>query len=100
MKIEIDIPDLQGIVRKERHIMIEWVDVNKRLPDEEGEYITMTNATGKNKGVIAQRFCIDIVKGEKVKRWKWYGKISPWKVTHWMPLPEPPKEREGEGEYE
>ena len=69
-----------------------WISVNERLPVKEGEYITFTNASGKSKGVLAQNFEITTVRGKEVKRWIWFNRISPWKVTHWMPMPEPPKE--------
>ena len=72
--------------------MNNWISVRDRLPDEDGTYITFTNATGKSKGVIAQRFVTEVVRGVKVKRWKYNDRISPWIVTHWQPLPEPPKE--------
>ena len=71
---------------------MEWISVKDALPEEDGEYITMTNATGKSHGVIALRYVTTTVRGKVVRRWKRYGRISPWEVTHWMKMPEPPKE--------
>lgn len=68
----------------------EWISVEDGLP-EDGCYITHTNANGKNKGVIAQKLVTTTIRGNVVRRWEWNGRISPWIVTHWMPLPEPPK---------
>ena len=59
----------------------EWISVNDRLPEKEGEYITYTD-----KGEIHfDCFCIYPNHGTKF----WVGGNG--KVTHWMPLPEPPK---------
>ena len=69
----------------------EWISVDERLPNEDGWYITYTNANGKNEGVIAQRLVTATVRGKKTRRWEWQTRVSPWIVTHWMPLPEPPK---------
>ena len=69
----------------------EWISVKDRLPEEDGEYITMTNATGKGKGVMSLRYRTDLVRGQQVRRWHWLSRVSPWEVTHWMPLPEQPK---------
>lgn len=71
-----------------------WIPVAERLPEEDGEYITMTNAKGKSKGVMAQRYQTSMVRGQKLRRWYWNGRLSPWNTTHWMPMPEAPKEGE------
>ncbi len=74
----------------------EWISVDERLPEEDGCYITYTNANGKSKGVIAQSLVTRTIRGIKVRRWEWQTKVSPWIVTHWMPLPEAPKMKGGE----
>ena len=58
----------------------EWISVDERLPETEGKYLVCT--TNGNIGVGS---FID-----------YYGKgtrlcFDCWAVTHWMPLPEPPK---------
>ena len=59
----------------------EWISVKDRLPEKEGEYITYTD-----KGEIHfDCFCIYPNHGTKF----WVGGNG--KVTHWMPLPQPPK---------
>lgn len=53
-----------------------WIPVTERLP-KEMETVIVT--TGKNVGFS---FCVND-----------YGTLefySPWNITHWMPLPEPP----------
>ena len=61
--------------------MTEWISVEDRLPEKDGKYIVCT-ARGS---VYCTRF-------------KAYGKIGNFQtdinthITHWMPLPEPPKE--------
>lgn len=67
-----------------------WIPVSERLPEKEGTYITTTNATGRSQGVLVQEY----VYRNGVGKWRWHDRYSPWTVTHWMPLPEPPKECE------
>ena len=61
--------------------MTEWISVEDRLPEKDGKYIVCT-ARGS---VYCTRF-------------KAYGKSGNFQtdinthITHWMPLPEPPKE--------
>ena len=69
----------------------EWISVEDRLPEEDGTYITFTNAKGKSEGVIAQSLVTKTIRGNTIRRWEWQTRISPWVVTHWMPLPEAPK---------
>lgn len=73
----------------------EWISVEERLPEKDGCYITYTNAKGSSNGVIAQSLVTRTIRGIKVRRWEWQTKISPWIVTHWMPLPEAPKMKGG-----
>lgn len=62
----------------------EWISVDERLPNREGKYLVCT--TNGNIGV-----------GNFID---YYGKgtclcFDCWAVTHWMPLPEPPKMKGG-----
>jgi hypothetical protein len=72
-----------------------WISVGERLPEiPEGRYGVMCNVMVDNCSstkVMSLLYEKDTVRGKTVCRWKWYGKISPWNVTHWKPLPEPPK---------
>ena len=73
-----------------------WIPVSERLPEEDGEYITLTNAKGKSNGVLAQNYQTSMKRGQKVRRWHWSSRLSPWNTTHWMPMPKPPKTGETE----
>ena len=56
-----------------------WIPVTERLPEESGRYLTR------------ERFGTDILSYEVLKtKGKWKTKYK--NVTHWMPLPERPKE--------
>lgn len=62
----------------------EWNDVKDRLPEESGMYIVTANDGH------AQR--VSFVQWQKKNRmWNLTGARSYWRVTHWMPLPNPPE---------
>lgn len=60
----------------------EWISVEQRLPDRNGRYLTHCNVEGQSLVCILY-FC-------KV------GGFNEGTVTHWMPLPMPPKGGVGE----
>lgn len=62
-----------------------WIPVSERLPDVRGRYIVAANDGHAIRVSFADwqnRSC----------QWYLTGARSYWKVTHWMPLPESPKE--------
>ena len=62
-----------------------WIPVTERLPEESGMYIVTAND-----GHVQR---VSFVLWQKKNRvWNLVGARSYWRVTHWMPLPEPPKE--------
>ena len=62
----------------------EWISVYDRLPEESGMYIVTANDGH------AQR--VSFVQWQKKNRmWNLTAARSYWRVTHWMPLPQPPK---------
>lgn len=68
--------------------IMEWIDVNDRLPEKDGRCIVCTkNITGwqplKHNIFISEYMFNDFI----------YMGWENNPVTHWMPLPEPPKER-------
>ena len=84
---------------REKHISLlkqnggrEWIPVGERLPEDDGDVLAIVsgyptpNITLEDVMVVAT-FC-----GEE----GWYiGEYPDWDdpiITHWMPLPEPPKE--------
>jgi hypothetical protein len=82
--------------------MAEWISVKDRLPEEDGQYLVFQKHTyGTYTAVL--RFAKDARKVDKYdfhRGWEnvWYRYDSEWgyltidDVTHWMPLPQPPKE--------
>lgn len=81
-----------------------WIPVTERLPDE-GRYLTLTTPVINSGEPFARilRFSenlesVDRYDFEEISRSGWYyyddefGHIEVVTVTHWMPLPEPPKE--------
>ena len=79
----------------------EWISVDDRLPERDGAYLVTTNDFGNRQGVKIRWFAKD---GETVdeydlagQKYVWYfydsecGYASTKSVTHWMPIPEPPK---------
>lgn len=63
--------------------MSEWIKVSERVPENKGEVLINSSTYGMRIGFFdAQRQCWD--DGD------YYDDIT--NVTHWMPLPEPPKD--------
>lgn len=64
-----------------------WIPVTERLPEKRGSYLA-----------TIRLFYNKVRTGEAVWNGKRWGDIChnlPLQVTHWMPLPEPPKEEIG-----
>lgn len=75
----------------------EWVSVAESLPKcrESGDFCVPCIVATEDGQVIAMTWKSNMYatteKGRQ-PRWEWFGRISQWKVTHWMPLPPHPKE--------
>lgn len=69
-----------------------WHKMKTEPPEVGISYIVKCNATGRSKGVLEMTYVERTIRGEVIKRWEWQGRIAPWVVTHWMPMPEPPEE--------
>lgn len=78
-----------------------WIDVKDRLPDKSEEYLTVSAILDKRKIKILS--FVNDLEGLDPNEFK--GKSRPgfvdydselglfeWPVTHWMPLPNPPKQ--------
>lgn len=78
-------------------MMSEWISIKDRLPNVDktkGDYerVVVIATTGKTvKPLIYERAR---VRGKTVRRWRWmWDRIyDDQEITHWMPLPKPPKE--------
>ena len=91
----------ESIVAKDTNVP-SWIPVSERLPDKDGTYMCF-NRGAYGKWVQAVRFTKDARKFDEYafkNQWKnqWpmydseYGYYAVGSITHWMPLPEPPKE--------
>lgn len=70
-----------------------WVPVSERLPEKPEKWSFVTyNVLIQSGKVMALDWISVTVRGKEVCRWEWHGRIADWEVTHWMPLPEAPKE--------
>lgn len=68
---------------------MDWISVEDKLPKKYGYYLTHdknNNFVAKDNGTKIYRFY------PKTKKFWWFGNIEPEGITHWMPLPKPPKE--------
>lgn len=74
--------------------MAEWISVNDRLPsrdglaDDETEYVLVAEFFN-----ITENHYVSICGYDKDgwSEWDSFGRVRPKQITHWMPLPEPPK---------
>ena len=64
-----------------------WISVKEKLPDESRQYLVCAKDGLRLRVTIASFWL-------KNKTWQLTERRSYWCVTHWMPLPEPPKEDE------
>ena len=68
--------------------MSEWIRLSVETPPEKGaNYIVCALDGGHKRVTMAKWLSCGFVL---------WGRRAYWKVTHWMPLPKPPKEEEGE----
>ena len=72
--------------------MMEWISVEDRLPLESNHYLLLHNYQGKTShgvGMWWSQKALDENKWIEDKE-PHFGTINAGRVTHWMPLPEPP----------
>ncbi|WP_294785703.1 DUF551 domain-containing protein [uncultured Eubacterium sp.] len=63
----------------------QWISVDDRVPESSGTYIVCCKEQELKHVTFAKFY-------KKLGYWELKGARTFWKVTHWMPLPEPPKE--------
>ena len=64
-----------------------WISVKDRMPDQSGKYLIVAVEQGRIRHVTTAMFGTYFYMT---------GKMTRWRVTHWMPLPELPKEMKRE----
>lgn len=71
--------------------MHEWISVKRMLPLDKGKSILTVNGHGLIRILAYWKKCDN-------NKWLWIDSTGCFKfyndITHWMPLPEPPKEDE------
>lgn len=84
--------------------MSKWISVKNKLPDKDGEYLCYLETSYSHIGYMRVcKFALNLEKVDKYdfyrKRrsgWYGYGEYGYYEhddITHWQPLPEPPKEQ-------
>ena len=77
--------------------MSEWISVKDRLPDKTGRYLAVKKRIapdylgGNRTDIVILRFFVD--KGFRMPKHipDWINEEINDEVTHWMPIPQPPK---------
>lgn len=63
----------------------QWIPADERTPEASGTYIVCCKEQDLKHVTFAKFY-------KKLGYWELKGSRTFWKVTHWMPLPEPPEE--------
>lgn len=78
-----------------------WVSVNDRLPEraglmhDESEYVLVCEDLSDITGLSGhQNVSVCGYTANGWDRYDCFGTIDPERITHWMPLPEPPEEND------
>ncbi len=68
---------------------MKWINVNERLPEDSGSYLVRTV---RNDTEVSWYHQADYMMDDNREK-QWYAPRTDYEVyvTHWMPLPEPPK---------
>ena len=84
IEADVVISDLKGMKAADVEPVQQWIPVTERLP-EIGRSVIAYNAPAK---CAAEA----MYKGEgRFLQFRWSARLQEHEVTHWMPLPEPPK---------
>lgn len=69
--------------------MPRWISVAERLPEKNGKYLCYVKRFGQYAGM--QYYYVDVLVFQEDRFFE--DGIGTERVTHWMPLPQPPKEK-------
>ena len=94
---DLIIQDLRRENKELKARVQKWISVDDRLPDETGRYLAVKKRIapdclgGNRTDIVILRFFVD--KGFRMPTHipDWINEEINEEVTHWMPLPEPPK---------
>ena len=94
---EIDFGKIAENLIAQGETVQEWISVKDRLPDKTGRYLVLKNRIapdclgGNRTDIVILRFFVD--KGFRMPTHipDWINEEINEEVTHWMPLPDPPK---------
>lgn len=80
--------------------MSDWISVKDKLPEEDGYYMVYSKGYWGNNRLIGDLAISNFNKNYKTPWGIERGRSRGWAgiITHWMPLPEPPKQEEDEHE--
>ncbi len=72
---------------------MKWISVNDRLPDNNSRVVFYGPTTGRRIGLFGNR-CL-AYGYDVIDTWFWKNGSTQYQrksITHWIPLPDPPKE--------
>jgi len=71
--------------------MDEWISVDDALPDIAGKFLVRYHAHFPNEEITEFDLCTAFFDGEEFQvKDRYFYKVRPITVTHYMPLPNPP----------
>ena len=94
------VSDLRGMKAADVEPVQEWISAKDRLPEKKGAFLVYVKTKNKWCGYIKTTWftpCYEGVEDHMQGKQVWYdydsdqGDYEVRDVTHWMPLPEPPK---------
>ena len=71
--------------------MSEWIKVEETPPEIGSNVLVWWGGSNVTCMEYRSNIYAKTEKG-KIPRFEWMGRLSPWVVTHWMPLPSPPEQ--------
>ena len=86
------VPGLWEKIKELEKQVPKWIPVTERLPDSQADVLVVAFWHEKWQTMIGWHSDL----GQKWRVITPHGEHEPGGVTHWMPLPEPPKENDNE----